>query len=157
MAVTHEDTVRRFEGTLVSARRATAAFHAEANAALASLRARLALVPVEEPGAEEQAGEERSEPSPPPQLQLAEPRSGPTSFIQLLLGCAAINYKRLTDHVPEAANGLAGAPQAGAGDLRSRRLPAMGPIDRFKAALARAVDPALGASASTWSYIVCVN
>src|SRR6266566_1856408 len=46
-------------------------FHAEANAALASLRASLALVAVDEPGGEEPA------PSGPPQLSLAEPRSGP--------------------------------------------------------------------------------
>src|SRR5712691_11803028 len=52
-------------------------FHAEANAALASLRASLALVAVDEPGAEEPA-EAGPPPSGPPQLSLAEPRSGPT-------------------------------------------------------------------------------
>jgi len=52
-------------------------FHAEANAALASLRASLALVAVEEPGAEEPA-EAGPPPSGPPQLSLAESRSGPT-------------------------------------------------------------------------------
>src|SRR5215207_1506229 len=53
-------------------------FHAEANAALASLRASLALVAVEEPGEEEPT---EAEPPPlpgPPQLSLAEPRSGRT-------------------------------------------------------------------------------
>ena len=52
------------------------AFHAEADAALASLRASLALAP-----AREQGGDVReAEPEPPsaPQLALAEPRSGPT-------------------------------------------------------------------------------
>ncbi len=53
-------------------------FHAEANAALASLRASLALVAVDEPGAEEPAEAEPPPPSAPPQLSLAEPRSGPT-------------------------------------------------------------------------------
>src|SRR2546425_2230600 len=53
-------------------------FHAEANAALASLRASLVLVAVDEPGAEEPADGERCEPPPAPQLSLAEPRSGPT-------------------------------------------------------------------------------
>jgi transposase len=53
-------------------------FHAEANAALASLRASLALVADDEPGGEEAADGERPEPSPPPQLSLAEPRPGPT-------------------------------------------------------------------------------
>jgi transposase len=53
-------------------------FHTEANAALASLRASLALVAVDEPGSEEPAGGERPEPTPAPQLSLAEPRSGRT-------------------------------------------------------------------------------
>ena len=53
-------------------------FHAEANAALASLRASLALVAVEEPGEEEPAESEPPPLSGPPQLSLAEPRSGRT-------------------------------------------------------------------------------
>src|SRR6266571_4035303 len=53
-------------------------FHAEANAALTSLRASLALVAVDEPGAEQRADGERPEPPPAPRLSLAEPRSGPT-------------------------------------------------------------------------------
>ena len=53
-------------------------FHAEANAALASLRASLALVAVEEPGEEEPAEAEPPPLSGPPQLSLAEPRSGRT-------------------------------------------------------------------------------
>src|SRR6266508_3360962 len=51
-------------------------FHAEANAALASLRASLVLVAVEGPAPEEPAGGEPSQP--PAQLALAAPRSGPT-------------------------------------------------------------------------------
>lgn len=62
------------EGTHVS----VDGFHAEANAALASLRASLALVAVDEPGEEEQAEPEQTAPAGPPQLSLAEPRSGPT-------------------------------------------------------------------------------
>jgi transposase len=52
-------------------------FHAEANAALASLRASLALV-VDPPGADEPGDGEQREPAPAPQLSLVEPRSGPT-------------------------------------------------------------------------------
>jgi hypothetical protein len=53
-------------------------FHAEADAALASLRARLALVALDEPG-EEEAGEGEPPPfSGPPRLSLAESRSGRT-------------------------------------------------------------------------------
>ena len=52
-------------------------FHAEADAALASLRASLALAPAPEPA--ESASGEQLPPSPtPPPLVLAEPRSGPT-------------------------------------------------------------------------------
>jgi transposase len=50
-------------------------FHAEANAALRSLRA--SLEPVASEGSEEPK-RERAEASEPPQLRLAEPRSGPT-------------------------------------------------------------------------------
>src|SRR5712691_6217210 len=53
-------------------------FHAEANAALASLRASLALAAVEEPGGEQPAEPEQTLPVGLPQLALAEPRSGPT-------------------------------------------------------------------------------
>src|ERR1700693_982929 len=52
--------------------------HAEANAALASLRASLALVAVEERGGEEPAEGEPPLLAGPPQLSLAEPRSGRT-------------------------------------------------------------------------------
>src|SRR6266498_5565605 len=53
-------------------------FHAEANAALASLRASLALAALDEPGEEEPAEAEPPSLSGPPQLSLAEPRSGRT-------------------------------------------------------------------------------
>lgn len=53
-------------------------FHAEADAALKSLRASLALAPAGEPGESAPAGEEPVPPSRLPQLTLAEPRSGPT-------------------------------------------------------------------------------
>lgn len=54
-------------------------FHCEADAALKSLRASLALMPAAEPSGEErpQVAEPES-PSAPPRLSLAEPRSGPT-------------------------------------------------------------------------------
>jgi transposase len=58
-------------------------FHAEANAALSSLRASLALVAAEEgaerdEGGDGQAGGRPGEPAAGPQLSLVEPRSGPT-------------------------------------------------------------------------------
>jgi transposase len=54
------------------------AFHAEADAALKSLRASLALVPAPSAARAEPGGEEPAPPAGPPQLSLAEPRSGPT-------------------------------------------------------------------------------
>ena len=55
------------------------AFHAEADAALKSLRASLALIPAAEPCEDERPlGVEPELPGAPPQLSLAEPRSGPT-------------------------------------------------------------------------------
>jgi transposase len=56
-------------------------FHAEANAALASLRASLALTAAEEEGGEGdegEAGQRSPDPGGRPQLALVEPRSGPT-------------------------------------------------------------------------------
>jgi transposase len=53
-------------------------FHAEANAALAGLRASLALAAADEPGRDEPAEAEQPVPPAPAQLALAEPRSGPT-------------------------------------------------------------------------------
>jgi transposase len=54
-------------------------FHCEADAALKSLRASLALVPAAAPGGGERLpAAEAESPSAPPQLALAEPRSGPT-------------------------------------------------------------------------------
>ena len=52
-------------------------FHAEADAALASLRASLALVALDELGEKEPVKAEPPPLSAPPQLSLAEPRSGP--------------------------------------------------------------------------------
>jgi transposase len=47
-------------------------------------------------------------------------RGTPAFHIQLLLGCAAINLKRLTKHVPAAHKGTAAAPTAAAAALDTR-------------------------------------
>jgi transposase len=90
-------------------------------------------------------------------LDRVRSRGTPLFHVQLLLGCAALNYKRIADHVPEAANGVAGAPTAAARDL-----------EPAAAAGRRAQHPVCGATADTarsaftapptnWSYIVCLN
>src|SRR5207244_215840 len=43
-------------------------------------------------------------------LARARCRGTPLFHVQLLLGCAAINLKRLAKHAPEAANAAAAAP-----------------------------------------------
>jgi len=46
-------------------------------------------------------------------LGRARCRGTPLFHIQLLVGCAAINLKRLTRHAPEAANGVSALPLSG--------------------------------------------
>ena len=83
-------------------------------------------------------------------LDRVRSRGTPLFHLQLLLGCTAINCKRLADHAPEAAKGAAAAPAVAALDLRP-------------AAAARAdarpdtTGRALAARPSTWSYTVCLN
>lgn len=84
-------------------------------------------------------------------------RGTPLFHVQLLLGCTALNCKRLADHVPEAASGVAGTPQVVGGDLRPAAADACR-VDRDPhGALGHPVGRPLGASLSTWSYLVCLN
>ena len=46
-------------------------------------------------------------------LDRARSRGTPLFHVQLLLGCTALNLKRLTSHAGEAASGAAAAPQTG--------------------------------------------
>lgn len=46
-------------------------------------------------------------------LDRARSRGTPLFHVQLLLGCTALNLKRLTSHADEAASGAAAAPQTG--------------------------------------------
>ena len=86
------------------------------------------------------------------QHALARARSRGTSLfhVQLLLGCTALNCKRLVDHVPDAASGVAAAPAVAARDLETTTPAA-------RAASPAAPDNALAARPSSWSYIVCLN
>ncbi len=77
--------------------------------------------------------------------------------VQLLLACSALNYKRLADRVPEAANGVAGTPRIIGGDLPPAAEGACR-VDRdAHGALRQALGRPLGASSSSWSYLVCLN
>jgi len=90
-------------------------------------------------------------------LDRARCRGTPLFHVQLLLACTAINCKRLADHVPEAASGVAGTPQVVGGDLQPAAEGACR-VDRdAHGALCHAVGGPFGTSFSTWSYVVCLN
>ncbi len=86
-------------------------------------------------------------------LDRVRSRGRPLFHLQLLLGCAAINCKRLADHAPEAAKGAAAAPAVAALDLR----PAAAARAEARAARPDTAGRALAAGPSTWTYIVCLN
>src|SRR6266571_4961977 len=50
-------------------------------------------------------------------LERVRCRGTPLFHVQLPLGCTALNYKRLADHVPDAASGIAAAPRGVGNDL----------------------------------------
>jgi hypothetical protein len=89
-------------------------------------------------------------------LDRVRSRGTPLFHVQLLLGCAALNCKRLADHVPQAANGVASAPSAAARGLQPAAAggradqPMCGPT-------ADAITSAFSASPASWSYTVCLN
>jgi transposase len=87
-------------------------------------------------------------------LDRVRSRGTPLFHVQLLLGCTALNYKRLADHVPEEVDGAAAGPAAAARDIQTTT-PA-------NCAAARTADPhtaaaALATQPISWSYTVCLN
>ena len=84
-------------------------------------------------------------------LDRVRSRGTPLFHLQLLLGCTAINCKRLADHVREAASGIAAAPAAATRDLQP---PAPAACE---GAAANAAASALTAPLTNWSYTVCLN
>lgn len=76
-------------------------------------------------------------------------RGTPGFHVQLLLGCAAVNLKRLAKHVPLAQQGVAAAPAAAAAVLDT---PNTGPrTDQRRAALH------LGRNPHPWTVSLCLN
>ncbi len=86
-------------------------------------------------------------------LDRVRSRGTPLFHLQLLLGCTALNCKRLADHVPEAANGVAAAPPIAASDLRAATAAAYG-ADR---PIPNPTGSAIRHPPSAWSDIVCFN
>jgi hypothetical protein len=76
------------------------------------------------------------------------------AHVQLLLGCTALNCKRLADHVPEAAGCVAAAPAAAARDLQTTT-PVASVVSGAAAPDAAGSAPA--ARPSSWNYTVCLN
>lgn len=93
-------------------------------------------------------------------LDRVRSRGTPLFHIQLLLGCTAINCKRLTDHVPEATSGVAAAPQTTRSKLEGATGRACETDPGRPVTLARAAEgiaSGLDRSPSAWSYAVCLN
>src|SRR5450830_227954 len=84
-------------------------------------------------------------------------RGTPLFHVQLLLGCTALNCKRLADHVPETARGVAAAPQAAPSDLGPAAAGTPAAARRTPSPAGHAPARADGASASTWTYTICLN
>jgi len=87
-------------------------------------------------------------------LDRVRSRGTPLFHVQLLLGCAALNCKRLADHAPEAASGAAAAPAAAAHDIQPATTAACG---SSRATALDTVRRALAARQRSWNYIVCLN
>ena len=89
-------------------------------------------------------------------LDRVRSRGTPLFHLQLLLGCAAINCKRLADRLPEATSGVAGAPQVAPSALQPASA-ARGIDQGTQSPASHALGCTPAASPSTWNYIVCLN
>jgi len=87
-------------------------------------------------------------------LDRVRSRGTPLFHVQLLLGCAALNCKRLANHVPEAASGVAAAPAAATRGLQTTTPTTCEPSP---ATASNAAGSALAAQPSSWSHTVCLN
>jgi transposase len=89
-------------------------------------------------------------------LDRVRSRGRPLFHLQLLLGCTAINCKRLVDHLPEAANSVAGVPTS-ARDLPPAPTEACGTDSTHTRRSGPAAGRPLAASRAVWTYTVCLN
>ena len=93
-------------------------------------------------------------------LARAQRRGTPHFHVQLLLGCTAINCKRLADHAPQAQSATAaGSQAAGARGSAVTTSPAAGAAQPRTAAMdaARWLAALLTAPPRTWDYAVSLN
>jgi hypothetical protein len=86
-------------------------------------------------------------------LARARCRGTPLVHIQLLLGCAAINLKRLTRHAPEAISGAArSSAAAAAADSQADAAP-----PRYTPSGSAAIRLDDHSLSLVWSVSVCLN
>lgn len=93
-------------------------------------------------------------------LARAQRRGTPHFHVQLLLGCTAINCKRLADHAPQAQSATAaGSQAAGARGSAVTTSPAAGAAQPRTAATdaARWLAALLTAPPRTWDYAISLN
>jgi transposase len=90
-------------------------------------------------------------------LARVRSRGTPLFHVQLLLACTALNCKRLADHVPQAADGVAGAPRATARDVRPAAAGAGGADRSVQGPPSHRLGTPLRARPRAWSYAVCLN
>jgi len=86
-------------------------------------------------------------------LARARCRGTPLFHLQLVVGCTALNLKRLASHVPDAAAGVAAAASTAVAA-------AIEPCSSHGDRTLRAASPAAASvqpSAVVWSYSVCLN
>jgi Transposase DDE domain len=86
-------------------------------------------------------------------LARARSRGTPLFHLQLLVGCAAINYKRLAEHAGEAVGGLA----TGTRDAQAALPPAAAARARFGPPAAPHANSILPRPTAVWAYTVCLN
>jgi hypothetical protein len=87
-------------------------------------------------------------------LARARSRGTPLFHLQLLVGCAAINYKRLAEHTGEATSGVA----TGAQEVQTQLPTAVAAGGRTQAPAADVASPIpFRRSAAHWSYRICLN
>ena len=88
----------------------------------------------------------------------AQRRGTPHYHVQLLLNCAAVNCKRLTDHAPQAQSGVAAAPQTTQPQLPPSAAKATTAQQPATAAdRSRWLAALLAAAPRVWDYTISLN
>jgi transposase len=93
-------------------------------------------------------------------LDRVRSRGAPLFHVQLLLGCTALNCKRLADHVPQAQSGVAAGPQiaeAACAAVAARAAAGAGHARGLQPEASRWLAAFLAAAPRAWDYAVSLN